>query len=256
MSVPGEVKFSKAVYTRPRSLVDVKSHFCRGATTVRSTRSSPSASTGTVSARRRSGRVRRVLRLPVRLHRRGRGRVPPRARPRGCDRVKRAQPDKFVFTYQGDGDLAAIGRRRSSTRRIAGNLSVIFVNNTTYGMTGGQMAPTTLLGQKTSTTPYGRDFRGDATRSGWPSSWPASRDGILRPGRGFDPRPDTEGEGIGPEGVRDADRRDGSLDRRIPLHLSDELGMKPLDAQKRVLGEMSEYFPLGVYKERKQADFA
>jgi 2-oxoglutarate ferredoxin oxidoreductase subunit beta len=71
--------------------------------------------------------------------------------------VKRTHPDKFVFTYQGDGDLAAIG-----TAEIihAGNrgekISVIFVNNGVYGMTGGQMAPTTLLGQTTATSPYTR----------------------------------------------------------------------------------------------------
>src|SRR5512136_3435600 len=76
--------------------------------------------------------------------------------------VKRAQPDKFVFTYQGDGDLAAIGTSEIIHAANRGeNLTVVFVNNTTYGMTGGQMAPTTMVGQKTSTTPYGRDFRGD-----------------------------------------------------------------------------------------------
>ena len=72
--------------------------------------------------------------------------------------VKRAMPDKFVFTYQGDGDLAAIGTAETVHAATRGeNIVVIFVNNTTYGMTGGQMAPTTLPGQITQTTPYGRD---------------------------------------------------------------------------------------------------
>ena len=74
--------------------------------------------------------------------------------------VKRANPNKFVFTYQGDGDLAAIGTAETVHAATRGeNITVIFINNTTYGMTGGQMAPTTLLGMKTATTPYGRDPR-------------------------------------------------------------------------------------------------
>lgn len=72
--------------------------------------------------------------------------------------IKRVQPEKIVFTYQGDGDLAAIGTAETIHAANRGeNLTVIFVNNAVYGMTGGQMAPTTLLAQKTATTPFGRD---------------------------------------------------------------------------------------------------
>ena len=72
--------------------------------------------------------------------------------------LKRALPDRVVFTYQGDGDLAAIGTAETVHIATRGeNVTVIFVNNCIYGMTGGQMAPTTLLGQVTQTTPYGRD---------------------------------------------------------------------------------------------------
>lgn len=72
--------------------------------------------------------------------------------------VKRMNPDKFVFTYQGDGDLAAIGTAEIVHAAHRGEkLSVIYVNNTIYGMTGGQMAPTTLSNQITTTSPYGRD---------------------------------------------------------------------------------------------------
>lgn len=71
--------------------------------------------------------------------------------------AKRLQPDKLVFTYQGDGDMAAIGTAESLHAANRGeNIAMIFINNGIYGMTGGQMAPTTLLGMKTSTTPYGR----------------------------------------------------------------------------------------------------
>jgi 2-oxoglutarate ferredoxin oxidoreductase subunit beta len=72
--------------------------------------------------------------------------------------LKRAIPDNVVFTYQGDGDLAAIGTAEIVHAATRGeNITVIFVNNAIYGMTGGQMAPTTLPGQVTQTSPYGRD---------------------------------------------------------------------------------------------------
>jgi 2-oxoglutarate ferredoxin oxidoreductase subunit beta len=72
--------------------------------------------------------------------------------------IKRVLPDRIVFTYQGDGDLAAIGTAETVHAANRGeNITVIFVNNAVYGMTGGQMAPTTLTGQKTLTTPAGRD---------------------------------------------------------------------------------------------------
>lgn len=71
--------------------------------------------------------------------------------------IKRLSPEKLVFTYQGDGDLAAIGTGESIHSANRGdNITIIFVNNAIYGMTGGQMAPTTLLGMKTATTPHGR----------------------------------------------------------------------------------------------------
>lgn len=79
--------------------------------------------------------------------------------------IKRSDPNNIVFTYQGDGDLAAIGTAEtvhSAARRE--NITVIFVNNAIYGMTGGQMAPTTLPGQITQTSPYGRDV----TKVGYP----------------------------------------------------------------------------------------
>ena len=72
--------------------------------------------------------------------------------------IKRLWPDRLVFTYQGDGDLAAIGTAETIHAANRGeNIVIIFVNNAIYGMTGGQMAPTTLVGMKTATCPYGRD---------------------------------------------------------------------------------------------------
>ena len=73
--------------------------------------------------------------------------------------IKRCWPDKLVFTYQGDGDLAAIGTAETIHACNRGELiTIIFINNGIYGMTGGQMAPTTLEGMKTSTSPYGREI--------------------------------------------------------------------------------------------------
>ena len=72
--------------------------------------------------------------------------------------IKRLWPDRMVFTYQGDGDLACIGTAETIHALNRGeNITIIFINNAIYGMTGGQMAPTTLLGMKTATCPYGRD---------------------------------------------------------------------------------------------------
>ena len=72
--------------------------------------------------------------------------------------LKRAKPENIIFTYQGDGDLAAIGMAETVHAATRGeNITVIFINNAIYGMTGGQMAPTSLPGQVTQTTPYGRD---------------------------------------------------------------------------------------------------
>ncbi|NTU42358.1 MAG: 2-oxoglutarate oxidoreductase [Nitrospirales bacterium] len=78
--------------------------------------------------------------------------------PAAATAMKRIHPDKVIFSYQGDGDLAAIGTAEIIHAANRGeNISFFFVNNATYGMTGGQMAPTTLLQQKTTTTPKGRD---------------------------------------------------------------------------------------------------
>jgi len=80
--------------------------------------------------------------------------------------IKRCLPDNIVFTYQGDGDLASIGAAETLHAANRGeNLTCVFVNNACYGMTGGQMAPTTLIGQKTTTTPLGRNPK---FGEGWP----------------------------------------------------------------------------------------
>jgi 2-oxoglutarate ferredoxin oxidoreductase subunit beta len=92
--------------------------------------------------------------------------------------IKRALPDRIVFTYQGDGDIAAIGTQHAIHTAARGEkITSIMVNNAIYGMTGGQMAPTTLEGMKTSTSPYGRDL----VINGYPLDLPktiATLDGV------------------------------------------------------------------------------
>lgn len=89
--------------------------------------------------------------------------IPHGRPPAAATGMKRACPDKIIFAYQGDGDLAAIGTAEIIHAANRGeNISIFFINNANYGMTGGQMAPTTLLGQRTTTTPLGRkvDYAG------------------------------------------------------------------------------------------------
>jgi 2-oxoglutarate/2-oxoacid ferredoxin oxidoreductase subunit beta len=85
--------------------------------------------------------------------------------PAAATALKRVMPDRIIFSYQGDGDLAAIGTSEIIHAANRGeNITVFFINNATYGMTGGQMAPTTIIGQRTTTTPAGRETK----TSGYP----------------------------------------------------------------------------------------
>jgi 2-oxoglutarate ferredoxin oxidoreductase subunit beta len=93
--------------------------------------------------------------MDIDMHEAAHGRAPAVA-----TGIKRTMPEKYVFTYQGDGDLAAIGTAETIHACNRGeNIAIFFVNNGIYGMTGGQMAPTTLENMKSSTSPYGRDIK-------------------------------------------------------------------------------------------------
>jgi 2-oxoglutarate ferredoxin oxidoreductase subunit beta len=156
----------KIVYERPESLTDDITHYCPGCTHGTSHRL-----------------VAEVLdELNVREHTIGVASVgcsvfsyqyfncdfveaPHGRAPAMATGIKRVLPDRVVFTYQGDGDLASIGMGEIVHAAARGeNLTVIFINNAIYGMTGGQMAPTTLPGQKTTSSPQGRDV----LQSGYP----------------------------------------------------------------------------------------
>jgi len=165
--------------------------------------------------------------------------------------VKRTHPDKVVFTYQGDGDLAAIGTAETVHATTRGeNLTIIFINNAIYGMTGGQMAPTTLPGQVTTTSPYGRNpmIQGNPIRV---CELLSSLDGLAYAHR---VSVDT------PAHVREAKKAikkafQNQIDKK-GLSIVEVLstcptnwGMNPSEALQWLRDNMMPYYPLGVYKD-------
>lgn len=165
--------------------------------------------------------------------------------------VKRTNPDKFVFTYQGDGDLAAIGTAETVHAATRGeNIVVIFVNNTTYGMTGGQMAPTTLPGQVTQTTPYGRDPK----LAGYPirvCEMLATLSGTALAQRvavNTVPHIKEAKKAIRKAFENQRDKKGFSIVEVLST-CPTNWGLSPVDALKRLEDDMIPYYPLGVYKD-------
>ena len=164
--------------------------------------------------------------------------------------IKRALPENIVFTYQGDGDLAAIGCAETIHAANRGeNLTTIFINNAVYGMTGGQMAPTTLLEQKTATTPFGRD----AKLAGYPlkiSELLAGLRGVCSVERvGLDSPKNilAAKRAIKQAFVNQIEGKGFSLVEVLSA-CPTYLGLKPLDAAKWVTDVMAKEFPLGKIK--------
>lgn len=165
--------------------------------------------------------------------------------------IKRALPDKIVWTYQGDGDLASIGTAEIvHAAHRSEKISTIFVNNAIYGMTGGQMAPTTLLGQKTTTSPLGRD----QLLSGEPLK--ISEMFATIPGAKYIERVSVDT----PANIRKAKRAIMKSIRcqmeGIGFSMVEVLsicptnwGMTPVAAQEWLRENMMAYYPLGVYKD-------
>jgi 2-oxoglutarate ferredoxin oxidoreductase subunit beta len=164
--------------------------------------------------------------------------------------VKRARPDSIVFTYQGDGDLAAIGTSEIIHAANRGeNITVIFVNNTTYGMTGGQMAPTTMPGQKTSTSPYGRDVKNDGAPFKM-AELLSNLDGVAYSARVSvnNPRNVLNAKKLIKTAFRYQVEGKGFSFIEALATCPTNWGMQPLAANERLANEMIPYFPLGVYK--------
>jgi len=165
--------------------------------------------------------------------------------------IKRALPDRVVFTYQGDGDLASIGMAEIVHAAARGEaFSVIFVNNAIYGMTGGQMAPTTLLGQKTATTPFGRRSKIE----GYPIKIPELLSSLT--GASYLERVTVDS----PSHIRSTKK---AIKKAFLLQIEKEKfslievlspcptawRMSPLDALKWMKEKMFSYYPLGVIKD-------
>ena len=165
--------------------------------------------------------------------------------------IKRSLPDRLVFSYQGDGDLASIGAAEmlhSAAR--SENITIIFINNAIYGMTGGQMAPTTLLGMRTTTSPSGRTVEAN----GYPirvCELLSALDGPVFIQRTSIDKP------AGVVKTKKAIRRAfqyqlqgrGFTLIEILSQCPTDWGMTPLQSLERIRNEMIPYFPLGVYKE-------
>lgn len=167
--------------------------------------------------------------------------------------IKRVHNDKIVFTYQGDGDLAAIGTAETVHSAARGeNITVIFINNTIYGMTGGQMAPTSLPGQVTQTSPYGRD----PYVQGYPirvCEMLATLDGpsyIARCAADSVPHIKEAKKAIKKAFEYQMERKGLSF-VEILSTCPTNWGMSPVEANERLRKEMIPYYPLGVYKDEE-----
>ena len=169
--------------------------------------------------------------------------------------IKRCRPENIVFTYQGDGDLASIGMAETVHAAARNeNITVIFVNNAIYGMTGGQMAPTSLPGQVTQTSPYGRDVN----HCGYPI-------------RVCEMLSQLEGpeylERVTVNNVKNIRRAKAAIKKAFQNQLDGKgfslvevvsscptnWGMTPQAALKWIDDNMLPYYPLGVYKDRSAA---
>lgn len=168
--------------------------------------------------------------------------------------IKRLLPDRTVFTYQGDGDLASIGMGEIVHASMRGEkITVFFVNNTIYGMTGGQMAPTTLLGQVTTTSPYGRkiDWEGYPARM---AELLAVNEGsayicrtavnnpanVMKTKKAIKKALQTQAAGLGFSMVE------------ILSTCPTNWGMSPLDALDWLESDMIPYYPLGEFKVKEE----
>lgn len=166
--------------------------------------------------------------------------------------LKRAIPSNIVFTYQGDGDLAAIGTAETVHAAARGeNITVIFINNTTYGMTGGQMAPTTLPNQVTQTSPYGRDV----TTAGYPLrvvEMLSTLDGVALAQR------------VSADSVKNVKETKKAIKKAFQNQIDGKgysivevlstcptnWGKSPVESLDWLRENMMPYYPLGVYKDK------
>ena len=165
--------------------------------------------------------------------------------------LKRALPDNVIFTYQGDGDLAAIGMAETVHAATRGeNITVIFINNAIYGMTGGQMAPTSLPGQVTQTSPYGRDVKTAgypirvcellSTLSGTALAQRVTVDSVAHV---------REAKKAIKKGFENQINKRGYSIIEVVSTCPTNWGLSPKEAMNWLRETMIPYYPLGVYKD-------
>lgn len=166
--------------------------------------------------------------------------------------LKRAVPENIVFTYQGDGDLAAIGTAETVHAAARGeNITVIFINNAIYGMTGGQMAPTTLINQVTQTSPYGRD----AGTAGYPikiCEMLSTLEGVALAQR------------VSVDSVKNVNQARKAIKKAFQYQVEKKgytiievlstcptnWGITPEESMEWLRDNMMPYYPLGIYKDK------
>lgn len=240
------------VYQKSKGLVDIETHYCPGCThgiahkLVAETLEELDVLEKTVGVAPVGCAVFAYNYFDCDMHEAAHGRAPAVA-----TGIKRSNPDLTVFTYQGDGDLASIGIAEVVHAAMRGEkFTVIFINNAIYGMTGGQMAPTTLVGQKATTAPLGRD----KSHAGSPlhvSELLATIDGaayiervsltnmpnIMKAKRAIKKAFEVQEKGLGFSIVE------------ILSTCPTNWGMTPVNALKWVDDVMSKEFPLGVFKD-------
>ena len=242
----------KQVFARPKTLIDTPTHFCPGCTHGIAHRLVADAIDSLDIREQCIGVACGGCSVFMYDYFDGDGVEAPHGRaPAVATGVKRALPDKTVFTYQGDGDLASIGTAETIHCANRGEkITVIFINNTVYGMTGGQMAPTTMIGQKTTTTPYGRSLENEGPPIRM-AELLSQLDGVAYSARVS--LHDAKHVLRAKKAIRKAfemqlDRRGFSIVEVLSA-CHTNWRVKPLDGLKRMRDEMIPAFPLGTYKD-------
>ncbi|MBO8137794.1 MAG: 2-oxoglutarate oxidoreductase [Desulfotomaculum sp.] len=242
----------KKIFTRPKALTDAAFHYCPGCThgiihrLVAEVIDELGAADNTVGVCPVGCAVFAYNYFNVDMFQASHGRAPAVA-----TGIKRALPDRLVFTYQGDGDLASIGTAEIVHAAARGEkFTTIFVNNAVYGMTGGQMAPTTLLGQKTTTTPKGRD----KDNNGYPvkvAEMLSTLDGAAYVARVsvHNPTHVNKAKKVIKKAFEVQIKGLGFALVEVLSSCPTNWGMAPNEALKWLEDNMIPFYPLGVYKE-------
>lgn len=241
------------VYSRPKSLSDVTLHYCPGCThgiihkLVAEAIDELGIEGKTIGVASVGCSVFAYNYFECDMQQAAHGRAPAVA-----TGIKRSNPDNIVFTYQGDGDLAAIGTAETvhaATR--SENITVIFVNNAIYGMTGGQMAPTSLVGQVTQTTPYGRKVE--------TQGYPIKVCEMLSALEGT-----TYAERVSVDNIKNIKKAKAAIKKAFENQINKKgfsivevlstcptnWGLSPVESLEWLRNNMMEVYPLGVYKDK------